>query len=122
MTTESTSIDSLKDLEEGLWRPETRHDRDWLNGVLAPDFVEYCRFGNIHERDDIIDAPAQDVEVLFPFSDFHAEMLAPDVAFVTYVNTITYQGKTQCARRSSIWIHSEKGWKLKFQQATTLPD
>jgi len=60
-----------------------------------------------------------DIEVEFPFDDFSVEVLAPGVVTVTYRNTVTYQGSTQSARRSSIWVETSDGWKLKFQQATT---
>ena len=119
MVAAPTDIDMFRDLEEGLWRKETRSDAVWLDGVLAPDFVEFCRFGHEYDRDHIINAPARDFEVQFPFDDFVVETLAPDVVHVTYVNTVTYQGVTQSARRSSIWVATDNGWKMKFQQATT---
>lgn len=119
MTTPHPDVDVFRGLEEGLWRKETRLDREWLDGVLADDFTEYCRFGHTYDRDHIMDAPAQDLEVEFPFADFAVENLAPGVVLVTYVNTVTYRGVTQSARRSSIWLSSDEGWKLKFQQATT---
>ena len=119
MVAAPTDIDMFRDLEEGLWRKETRSDAVWLDGVLAPDFVEFCRFGHEYDRDHIINAPARDFEVQLPFDDFVVETLAPDVVHVTYVNTVTYQGVTQSARRSSIWVATDNGWKMKFQQATT---
>lgn len=122
MPTVPTLVEELRALEESLWRPETRHDADWLERLLSPDFVEFCRFGHVYDRADIIKAPATAIEVGFPFTDFKADQLAPDVALVTYENEVTSNGATQRARRSSIWVRDEAGWKLKFQQATTLPD
>jgi len=119
MTSASPTVELFRDLEEGLWRVETRLDRSWLDGVLHQDFTEHCRFGHVYDRDHIINAPAQDLDVEIPFADFGVEMLAPGVALVTYTNTVTYQGATQSARRSSIWIDTDDGWKLRFQQATT---
>ncbi|MFV1961582.1 MAG: DUF4440 domain-containing protein [Acidimicrobiia bacterium] len=118
----SADLEQFRELEEGLWRSETRFDRDWLDGVLTDDFSEFCRFGHVYDRDDLINSPKQEVEVDFPFSDFAAELLAPDVALVTYQNEVTYKGSTQRARRSSIWVRAEEDWRLKFQQATTLAD
>ena len=122
MKSESSTLELFRGLEEGLWRSDTRSDRDWLDGVLAEDFTEYCRFGHVYDRDHIINAPAQDVEVEFPFADFNVEAVAPDVVLVTYMNTVTYRGVTQSARRSSIWTNTPQGWKLKFQQATASAD
>jgi hypothetical protein len=115
----SPDTEIFRDLEEGLWRQGTRTDREWLDGVLAPDFTEFCRFGHEYDRNHILNAPVQDIEVEFPFDDFNVEVLAPGVVMVTYMNTVTYQGSTQSARRSSIWVETSSGWKLKFQQATT---
>ncbi len=119
MTASLPSTEMFRELEEGLWRQETRSNRGWLDGVLAPDFTEFCRFGHEYDRDHIINAPTADIEVEFPFEEFNVEVLAPGVVMVTYMNTVTYQGSTQSARRSSIWVETSDGWKLKFQQATT---
>jgi len=115
----SPDTEMFRELEEGLWRQETRANREWLDGVLSPDFTEFCRFGHEYDRDHIINAPTVDIEVEFPFEGFNVEVLAPGVVMVTYMNTVTYQGSTQSARRSSVWVETSDGWKLKFQQATT---
>jgi hypothetical protein len=119
MATASIDADLFRELEEGLWRQETRSDREWLDGVLSSDFVEFCRFGHAYDREHILNAPVRDIEVEFPFTDFNVEELAPGVVTVTYLNTVRYQGRTQSARRSSVWVDGDGGWKLKFQQATT---
>lgn len=115
-------LDELRILEEGLWRPETRSDRAWLEEVLSPEFTEFCRFGHVYDRNHLLEAPLSDLSVDFPFDDFSADLLAPNVALVTYENTVTSKSGTETARRSSIWIHDGVGWSLRFQQATTLPD
>ena len=59
----SPDTEVFRGLEEGLWRQETRTDREWLDGVLAPDFTEFCRFGHEYDRNHILSAPVQDIEV-----------------------------------------------------------
>lgn len=116
------NVDSaqFRQLEEGLWREETRSDPGFLDGVLTEDFTDFCRFGNVYDRTHLIEAPASDVQVEFPFEDFSVEMLAPTVALVTYVNTVTNAGDRQRARRCSIWVDEDGSWRLRFVQATTL--
>jgi hypothetical protein len=115
-------LEQFRELEEGLWRSETRFDRDWLDGVLTEDFTDFCRFGHVYDRDDLIGSDASEVKVEFPFDNFEVELLAPTVALVTYENTVTHDGSRQRARRSSIWVSADDSWKLRFVQATTLAD
>ncbi len=114
-------VDRFRTLEEGLWQRETRSDRVYLDGVLTDDFTDFCRFGNVYDRHHLLDAQESEAEVEFPFEDFSVEMLAPTVALVTYVNTVTSNGSRQRARRSSIWVDDDGTWRLRFVQATTLP-
>jgi len=116
MTLSTDATDNFRRLEESLWREEPS-SRDQ---VLSEEFQEFCRFGDIYDRDHLINAPANGVSVAFPFDDFKAESLSDDVVLVTYENTVTNNGRTQRARRSSIWVRSDAEWKLRFQQATTL--
>ena len=89
--------------------------------MISEEFVEYCRFGHVYDRDHLITSEAHDLEVVFPFADFGVERLADDIVLVSYVNTVTYRDETARVRRSSIWIRQDESWLLKFQQATTLP-
>jgi hypothetical protein len=81
-----TSADEpeLRRLEESLWRPETRFDREHLDRVLAPGFVEFGRSGRIWSRDEVLDAPPWPFRVRLPVPGFTVTFPAPDVALVTY--------------------------------------
>lgn len=111
-------VQRFRSLEEGLWRD----DADARNDVLSTEFQEFCRFGAVYDRDHLIDAQTSEIEVEFPFENFEAEALTDDVVLVTYENTVVSNGSRQRARRSSIWVRSDGDWKLRFQQATTLPE
>ncbi len=116
MTMSAKAVDVFRRLEESLWRDDPA-SRDQM---LSDEFQEFCRFGDVYDRAHLINARASEASVVFPFDDFRAESLSDDVVLVTYENTVTNDGATQRARRSSIWIRSSNGWKLRFQQATTL--
>jgi len=40
-------IDSLRWLEESLWREDSRYDPDYMDAILAPGFVEFGRSGRV---------------------------------------------------------------------------
>ncbi len=108
----------FREREESLWRD----DPSSRDAILTDDFREFCRFGDVYDRDHLIDAPANNaVTVEFPFDDFRVEPLTDEVVLVTYENEITNNGVTQRARRSSVWVTDGTDWRLRFQQATTLP-
>jgi hypothetical protein len=111
-------IERFRLLEEQLWRggPRIR------NQILSNEYREFCRFGDIYDRDHIINASSHDVVATFPFENFNVESLSDDVVLVTYENTVTSAKVTERARRSSVWVRSDGEWRLRFQQATTLPE
>ena len=111
----------LKLLEEGLWREETRFDYGWLDEVLSPDFFEFGRSGRVYGRQDTIDTGAQHIDAELPLMDFRARLLDTDLAQVTYVSAVTYDGVQELANRSSIWSRTESGWRLRFHQGTAIP-
>lgn len=118
MTLGSSQIDLFRELEESLWRD----DPPQREGILADDFTEFCRFGDVYDRDHLLQPTSSTATVEFPFDNFQAEYLTDDVVLVTYENRVTNNGETQRARRSSVWVKKDNGWKLRFMQATTLED
>lgn len=107
----------LVGLEESLWKTETRFDLDYMETVLSADFFEFGRSGRIYQREDTlhgvrpqtIDAQLKNVTV-FPITQ--------DVIQVTYVSEVVGETGLEIANRSSIWIKTQEGWKLRFHQGT----
>jgi hypothetical protein len=114
----TTDLDFFRDLEEGMWRDDARPGFD---GILSQEFSDFCRFGHVYDRDDLLGSTGGSVEVEFPFEEFNVEKLADTVALVTYVNAVTTNGLRQRVRRSSIWVDDDGSWRLRHVQATTLP-
>ena len=108
----------FRELEEGLWR----NGSDWRDQMLTANFREFCRFGNVYDRDHLLSSSSAGVEVEFPFENFAAEWLADSVVLVTYENVVHRNGGTERARRSSIWVEEDNEWRLRFMQATTLEE
>ena len=112
----------LQVLEEGLWRAESRFDRDWMDEIFAPDFVEFGRSGRVYQRKDIMgDMTTQPIDARLPLIDFRARLVDSDVALVTYVSAVNCGNEVELANRSSIWSRVEGGWSLRFHQGTAIP-
>ena len=118
MTLSAEEHDQLRRLEESLWRVETRFDRDHMNEVLAPDFLEFGRSGRVYRREDTLDVPAQSGDATLPLAKFAARSIAADVALVTYVSEVTYGQVKEVANRSSLWSRHAGGWRIRFHQGT----
>jgi hypothetical protein len=112
----------LEQLENELWREETRFDIDRMREIIAEDFFEFGRSGRFYTREDVLSAPREPIEAIFPLPDFSARLLSESIAQVTYNSSVTYNGVVENARRSSIWSRTPKGWVLRFHQGTPIPD
>lgn len=113
--------EDLQLFEEGLWRTETRFDSRWMDEVLAPDFFEFGRSGRVYGRQDTLETEAQPIDAELPLADFRVRLLDSNIAQVTYVSAVTYDGVQELANRSSIWSRTENGWRLRFHQGTAIP-
>jgi len=117
MTARPDDVEDLRRLEESLWRSETRYDRSHLEQVLAPDFVEFGRSGNIWGRDEILDGPGQELDARLPLPGFTVRMLGDDAALVTYRSEFV-SGEPLHANRASLWHRMDGEWRLVFHQGT----
>jgi hypothetical protein len=108
----------LMKLEESLWKSETRFDDHYMNKVLAPDFFEFGRSGKIYRREDTLGVPVQAINAKFPLKNFAVHPITEDVVQVTYVSEVTDGGQMEVGNRSSIWVKTGEGYKLRFHQGT----
>ncbi len=92
----------LRQLEEELWREETRFDRQRMDEVIAEDFFEFGMSGRFYRREDTLAIPRQPIDAVFPLPDFKARLLAPDVAQVTYNSAVTYDGVVFSSRTAAV--------------------
>ena len=107
----------LQQLEESLWRSKTRYDRKYMNSILSSRFFEFGRSGRIYNRDEILSAPKQKIQIRFPFKDFKVHTITNKIFLVTYISEVKYK-KLEVANRSSVWLKTAHGWKLQFHQGT----
>lgn len=110
----------LAHLEEGLWL-ETRFDREWMDKMLHPEFSEVGMSGRTYTRTDAVDTPPGDLQVRLPHEDYRLDLVDEDVALVRYVSHDVYDGVERHAHRTSVWVNTNEGWRLRFHQGTPLP-
>lgn len=110
----------LAHLEEGMWL-ETRFDREWMDRMLHPDFSEVGMSGRTYTRDQIWDFSPTELTVRLPHEDYRLDVINEDVALVRYVSHDTADGEERHAQRTSIWVNTNEGWRLRFHQGTPVP-
>ena len=109
------STDRVLALERSLLTRAVRADRDRLERLLHPDFVEIGASGRRWSRAEMLDALSDepsldDVEAI----DLLGRQLAADVVLVTY----STRRATTSVHRSSIWVRRDGKWVVLFHQGT----
>jgi len=115
----------LRELEERLLDPAVRRDRAQVDALLDAEFREFGKSGRAFDKAEILDLLEQEGELQYTLAleEFAAATLADGVVLVTYISTWTNLETAEVvrARRSSIWVQHEDGWKMRFHQGTRIP-
>ncbi len=117
---DNETIETLRTLEESLWRSETRFDDALMDEIFADDFCEFGRSGRIYQRRDMMPNAMKHTEIsaTLPLKSFCVRALSDEIVQVTYVSEVLYGSEVEAANRSSIWKRSPRGWVLCFHQGT----
>lgn len=107
----------LERLEESLWKRETRFDDAYMRSIMAEDFFEFGRSGKIYSIDVSLSAPDQEINAKLPLKDFTIHQIDENVVLITYVSEVQDE-ELEVGNRSSLWLKTNDGWKLKFHQGT----
>lgn len=110
----------LTHLEEGLWLDETRFDPRWMEIVLHRDFAGVGMSGRSHSREGVIGAEPMSLKADLPLDGYRMDIVDEDVALVRYVSRDRINGSLREAERSSLWINTNDGWRLRYHQGTPL--
>lgn len=109
-------------LERALLEPETRHNAEWLDGVLAEDFLEFGKSGSVHDKAATIAALAGGPAELadrFALTMPNFVLLSPDAALLIYrLEPLVQDGDAVPSLRSSLWRKAGGTWRLAFHQGT----
>jgi len=115
-------LDALQHLEESLWITHTRFDQAYMEQILSPEFVEFGRSGKVYGREETLSAAFHDIHFTLPLKHFTAHCIEANVFLVTYVSEIFSEGEVLIANRSSLWIKTSQGWRLRFHQGTPVTE
>lgn len=119
---DSTTLrDELLSLEKELHKGETRHNRNRMEMLLHPDFVEFGRSGMRYTRATIVNEFGPDSVLPMVHSQrFDLIVLAGDVALLTYLSAHVDAGGNlyRHSLRSSVWVRTKVGWQMRFHQGT----
>jgi len=118
LTIPETDLRTLTELEEAMWRAETRFDPTFMERVLAADFFEFGRSGRIYSRQQTLASRKHEIEAELPLPDLQIRLLDETTAHVTYNSKVRYDGVVEHGRRSSIWSRAGNSWVLRFHQGT----
>ncbi len=117
MSLANEDFEKLRELEESLWRAETRFDRDHMDKVMTDDFIEFGRSGKVYTKAESLSASIQEILAKFPLKDFQVHEVAEGAVLITYVSEVQYDS-LETANRSSIWVKRNGQWRLRFHQGT----
>lgn len=117
-------LETLRSLEESLWRTKTRFDNGLMEKLFAPDFFEFGRSGRTYSRTDMLFVPrdSRPIKATLPLPNFHARHLSDEIVQVTYISEVVDDGVLLRGNRSSIWSRTADGWQLRFHQGTPISD
>jgi ribonuclease HI len=100
--------------EQLLLDPEIRRDRARVEELLHPAFEEFGASGRVWSREAMLEAIADPVDPDLQFRVIGLNEVSPGAMLVAYTTT-TSRGTVL---RSSLWLKTESGWRLRFHQGT----
>ena len=77
-----SDLEELQSLEEGMWRSETRGDREWMDTHLTWDFFELGLSGRRYDRGEVLDAQVGGIDAVLPSRDFRCTNLGDPTGWV----------------------------------------
>jgi hypothetical protein len=114
-------LDQLMHLEVQMHKDDTRRNRDRLEKLLHPDFLEFGQSGARYTREDVLKPLDPDaVTPVIEASHFELTLMAEGVALLTYssAQVKTNGSRHRYALRSSLWVYTTEGWRMRFHQGT----
>ncbi|NCN40963.1 DUF4440 domain-containing protein [bacterium] len=109
----------LKDLEESLWKSETRFDLVHQERIFAPDFFKFGRSGRRYTRDQMVRGEQLPIKAKLPLQEFKIHPLDSKNVLITYISEVQYE-ELERANRCSVWSLTPNGWQLRFHQGTPI--
>lgn len=119
MKLSDADLKKLRELEESLWKSETRFDLAHQEKVFAPDFFEFGRSGRRYTREQMVRTESSPIKAKLPLQNFNIHLLDENNVLVTYISEVQYE-ELEKANRCSVWSRTQQGWQLRFHQGTPI--
>ena len=75
-------FEELRDLEEKLWKANTRFDKTWMSKILSSNFLEIGRSGRTYTREAIISCEPSKIPANLPLLNFKVRAITQDVVWL----------------------------------------
>jgi len=118
-------FEELRGLEIELHKDQTRRNRKRMEELLHPEFLEFGRSGRRYSLAEILDEFGKEFGPVNALPTVHSDhfelvVLAKGVALLTYLSShLDAAGNpSRQTWRSSIWVHTDVGWQMRFHQGT----
>jgi hypothetical protein len=114
-------LEELRTLEMELQTIEARRNRQRMERLLHPDFVEFGRSGKRYARADILNEFGRtSVLPTVRSGNYELAVLAEGVVLLTYLSAHedTDGKQSRHTLRCSVWVCTEIGWQMRFHQGT----
>ena len=119
MTEEQQIITHLISQEEKLLNPSVRKSVEEVTQLLADDYREFGSSGKVYNKKDTIEALHKETTGQISTHDFKVNLLAPEVALVTYTAVKRDNANNETTSlRSSLWKKTGERWQIVFHQGT----
>lgn len=117
------ALKEIEKLEIELHNPAIRSDKLKLEALLHDEFAECGRSGWVYTREDMLKELAQEeLDYSVWSQDFTLTELSEDSVLLTYRSAhMSVDGAlSKHAFRSSLWLSTSQGWKIRFHQGTPI--
>jgi hypothetical protein len=111
----------LRELEVALHHPNVRRDRQRLDELLHPEFLEFGRSGRTYTKADVlINLPSEQPVYVIWAQDFSLQLALNEIALLTYKSAhVAEDGELERHTvRASLWKLMPTGWQMLFHQGT----
>lgn len=119
---DDATVEHLRSLETGMWTPVTRFDREWMGRHVTDDVVEYGQSGRVYDKAAMLEPTSGEIDAVLPLPDFAVHEITPGVVLVTYRSIWTIGDEVLHTNRTSLWVETDDGWRMRFHQGTPRPD
>lgn len=120
MNTENT----LLELEIALLDDKKRKSKQFLNDILADDFLEIGSSGKIYSKKDVLTVLHAESSSRYDITHFEVKELATNIMQTRYTVRQINNAKniTITSSRSSLWRFSDGKWQIFFHQGTIIQE